>query len=274
LFGKHVLHLVDLKSPKFDYIEPQMITLQELSESLNSLLNVSLIKDYCPNGIQVEGKKQISQVATAVSASLEVIEKAIEKKADLLLVHHGLLWSGDSLRITGAKSKKLRLLLEHGLSLMAYHLPLDAHSLLGNNWKAAGDLGWDSLEPFGEVHGTIIGVKGQVQPQGAEIFQKSLENYYQHPATSVLAGSKPIRHVALISGGAFREIDQAINSQVDAYVTGSFDEPAWNAARENEIHFFALGHHATERVGIQALGQYIHQRWNLSTTFIDSHNPF
>ena len=142
----------------------------DFEKYLNNYLNVDQIQDYCPNGLQVEGKETIKKVATAVSANLMTVEKAIEAEVDALLTHHGMFWSRDPYPIRGSKKKKVELLLKHQLSLFAYHLPLDAHREVGNNWQAARDLDWEDLEPFGVFNGTEIGVRVTFALQSIEAF--------------------------------------------------------------------------------------------------------
>ena len=203
-----------------------MITLQELCQYIKGVLQTDNFADFCINGLQVEGNPGISRIATAVSASLETIQAAAESDVQALIVHHGLFWNKDTHAVTGTKKKKLQLLLQHGISLLAYHLPLDAHQEFGNNWKAARDMGWKDLQPF-FISGIPIGVKGKLKKTPVEDFQKSLENYYQHPAYSALGGNPSVQSVALVSGGAHKSIVDAAAAGVDCYVTGSFDEPVW-----------------------------------------------
>lgn len=251
-----------------------MITLQELSKYLNELLACDQISDYSSNGLQVEGKVEVSKIATAVSASLETIEKAVAEGVDVLIVHHGLFWKGDPYPITGVKKKKLELLFKHGISLFGFHLPLDLHQELGNNWKAAKDMGWTSLEPFGLYNGTLIGVKGKVKKQSRGDFQKKLEEYYNHSAQSSVGGLEEIEKVALISGGAYKSLADAASEGMDCFVTGNFDEPAWYTAKELSVNFYALGHSATETIGPKALGEHLKSRYGLDHKFLDIFNPF
>lgn len=250
------------------------MNLEDFSQLLNSFLAVDLFKDFCPNGIQVEGKREIKKAATAVSANLPTLEAAVKEKIDVLIVHHGMFWSRDSYPIVGAKKRKLQLLLDHQISLLAYHLPLDAHREVGNNWRAARDLGWESLAPFGEFNGMEIGVKGTTEPQAIDIFIKRVESYYGHHAAKALGGKDMVRSLALISGGAYRELATAAREGVDCFITGNFDEPAWGIAYEEGIHFLALGHSATEKVGPQALAEYIQQQLQIECLFLDIENPF
>lgn len=251
-----------------------MITLQELCQYLQEILQPSLYADACPNGLQVEGTKEITKIATAVSASLATIEAAVKLNVQALIVHHGIFWSKDSYVIEGSKKEKIKMLLDSGISLIGYHLPLDAHEQLGNNWKAAADLGWTDLKPFCKINGMPIGVKGSFKPTPREQFQKSIENYYQHPATAALGGKDVVSSAALISGGAYRYLLDAVSIGTDCFITGNFDEPAWHQAHEEKINFFALGHSATERIGPIALGKNLEEQFGLECPFIDIWNPF
>lgn len=251
-----------------------MVSLKELQQYLDELLQNPPVTDYCINGLQVEGQREISYIATAVTASLATITSAVDSGVQALLVHHGLFWNGDSYAITGKKRDKLSLLLKNEISLFAYHLPLDSHQQFGNNWKAAQDLGWTDLSPFGKINGVPIGVKGKMPPMTRDKFQLQLEHYYQHPAHCAAGGKDIVQSAALISGGAHKYILEAINEGIDCFITGSFDEPIWHQAYEGQINFFALGHSATERIGPQALGEHLRQHFNLKHQFIDIPNPF
>jgi dinuclear metal center YbgI/SA1388 family protein len=251
-----------------------MLELEELRFYLDSLLPSQGITDNAPNGLQVEGKVHIAHLATAVSASLATIEGAVKQSIDALIVHHGIFWQRDSYIIQGVKRKKLQLLLEHGISLFAYHLPLDMHPLIGNNWKAAKDLDWSDLQPFAYLERVPIGVKGRIAPCSREEFKNRLETYYQHSATCAWGGPPLIQTVALVSGGAHKTILEAAKEGIDAYITGSFDEPTWHQAKEEGINFYALGHSATERVGPKALAGHLEQALNLPCHFLDLDNPF
>lgn len=251
-----------------------MILRQKLCQSLNELLQPSLFSDYCINGLQVEGTEEIFKIATAVSATLETIEEVIQIGAQALIVHHGLFWTGDSFAITGVKKKKLALILQNQLNLIAYHLPLDAHQEVGNNWQAAREMGWTELTPFYQIKGAAIGVKGRVPKQSRKHFQSTLEQYYQHNAAAALGGKEEIETVGLISGGAYKSLVNAAQENLDCFVTGNYDEPAWSQAFEERVNFFALGHSATERIGPRALRDYLQDTLKLDTTFIDIPNPF
>lgn len=251
-----------------------MITLQDLLQYLNQLLQPELFSDVCPNGLQVEGKKTISRIAFAVSASLAAIKQAIAIKADALIVHHGIFWDKTPCILVGSRRQKFQLLLENEISLLAYHLPLDAHQTVGNNWRAAWDLGLTNLKAFGSLGTNKIGVKAQVKRTLVEDFQTKLEVYYEHVAHAALGGKKHISSVAIVSGGAHWMIEQAIQEGIDCFVTGSFDEPIWDLAHESGVHFFALGHFSTEKVGVQSLKQITTKHFDIPTDFINLFNPF
>lgn len=249
-----------------------MITLQELIDYLTALFEGPITSDYCPNGLQVEGKASIKKVATAVTASRATIEAAVAADVDALIVHHGLFWKGDEFPIIGAKKGRLEPLFRYDISLFGYHLPLDAHPEIGNNWRAARDLGWEQLEPFGVLNGAPIGVRGTFAPMDRDSFKKKLESYYDHPATEALGGPEQVSSAALVSGGAYGLIKEAAEVGADCFVTGNFDEPAWHLAHEEGVNFYAMGHSATERVGPRALAERLSAL--VPTEFLDVPNPF
>lgn len=251
-----------------------MVTLKKLCRHLDDFLESGGYTDYCPNGLQVEGISEVQKVAVAVSVSLAAIEQAVAAGAQVLLVHHGLFWKGDPYPIVGVKYRKLQLLIENGISLIAYHLPLDAHQTCGNNWKVAMDLGWNELLPFGIYNDTPIGVRGTFPEKNRDDLIKKLEDYYQHPVHAACGGKERVASCAIISGGAYQQIDQAIEAGVDCFVTGSFEERVWHIAHEEKMNFLAFGHSATERIGVQALAQHLQETFDVETTFIDIANPF
>lgn len=246
----------------------------ELEKELNDYLDVANVVDACPNGLQVEGKDEIKKAAFAVTASLYAIEKAVEEEVDCLFVHHGIFWDRVPQEVVGTKKKKIELLLKHGISLFAYHLPLDKHEEIGNNWKAAQDLNWRNLEPFGNYRGDTIGVRGSFSIKDISTFQRELENYYGHVAHVALGGGEKVMNAALISGGAHWSIIEAIESGVECFITGSFDEPIYTLAMEEGINFFAMGHHHTERVGPRALMKFLQDKYEIKGIFIEEENPF
>ncbi|NGX58106.1 MAG: hypothetical protein K940chlam3_01007 [Chlamydiae bacterium] len=251
-----------------------MITLQEIYQYLDQLLSSSEFDDYCPNGLQVEGGQKVKKIGTAVSASLETIEKAVKEGVDCLVVHHGMFWKNDPFPIVGSKKKKIDLLIKNNISLIAYHLPLDAHQEYGNNWKVARDLNWRALEPFGNFQGKPIGVRGVIESSDREQLMSQMSEYYDHPCQEVFGGPQEIQTIALVSGGAHGSLLEAAQLGVDCFVTGTVDEPVWSWAHEEGINFMAFGHSATERVGPRALCEHFKEIFQIPSVFLDVYNPF
>lgn len=249
-----------------------MITLQELCDYLDRLYESPFANDYCDNGLQFEGKREIRRAATAVTASLATLEAAASYGADALITHHGLFWKGESSRIIGSKKARLEVLFRSNMSLFGYHLPMDAQGEIGNNWQAAKDMGWENLRPFGLYNGFPLGVMGTFAPKPRDRFQKELEQYYDHPAACALGGPETVQSAALISGGAYRSVSEAAAAGVDCFVTGNYDEPAWHLAHEERVNFYAMGHAATEKVGPKALAKKLSAL--VPTEFLDIPNPF
>jgi dinuclear metal center YbgI/SA1388 family protein len=249
-----------------------MISRTELTDFLDQLLLDRPYNDYGPNGLQLEGSGTIERVATAVSASLATIEAAVDYGAQALIVHHGLFWKADEMRLTGWMARRVALLLEHQISLLAYHLPLDAHRQLGNNWGAALDLGWRDLKPFFQLNGVGLGVQGQLnQPIGA--LKEQLEAYYGHTALHCPGGPAQVQQIALLSGNGYRAFGEAAAAGADCLVTGVVDEPAWHWAQEGKVHILALGHCATEKVGPKKLASYLNERLQIDCKFLNLENP-
>lgn len=251
----------------------RQLTASVLAEQLSQFIDPHNISDHSINGLQITNNGIITQAATGVSADLETIKQAVALKAQALIVHHGLFWKGDSYVLDGTRYEKVKLLMHRNIALLAYHLPLDAHETLGNNWKAARDLGWNNLQPFCECDGTLIGVRGTFPHIPFDKLKQQLADYYRHPITAV-SDKKEISSAALVSGNAYKFINQAVEAQVDCFVTGSFDLPVWHTAHEEHIAFCACGHAATEKVGPRALAAYIHETCDIRCDFIDTENPF
>ena len=171
------------------------------------------------------------------------------------------------------QKEKIKNLLQNNVSLLAYHLPLDAHSLYGNNWRAATEMGWYDLEPFCSLNGVCIGVKGYVKSQSRHEFQKKLEDYYQHPAHTVFGGKEIIETAGLVSGGAYRQISDAVHAGVDAFITGNFDEPVWHQAWKTD-EFFCFRSFRYRKNWPRALGEHLSEQFDLDVNFIDIANPF
>lgn len=248
-----------------------MVALTTLVESIDSLLDVARFKDYAPNGLQVEGKSDVQRIVSGVTASKALIDAAIEAKADAILVHHGWFWRGEDQRIVGMKRHRVKALLDHDISLLGYHLPLDAHPELGNNAQLAKQLGFISE---GVMNAEGVGNYGHLEkPMTASELSAHMQQQLNRTPTVVTAGDHPIKTIAWCTGGAQSYIQQAIALGVDAYVSGEISEQTTHEARENGIHYFAAGHHATERYGAPALGEYLAQQFDMNHQFIDIDNP-
>lgn len=240
----------------------------EIIRFLNDYLQVSTFKDYGPNGLQVEGKEEVRKIVTGVSASVELFERAAAAGADMVLVHHGILWEKNSLVIKGGYRRRIDTLLRNGITLLAYHLPLDKHPQLGNNALAADALGMSNRCEFAEV-----GWLGDVRPCALDALLKTVTDFYGANPLVFAYGPKRIERVGVCSGGAQRSIVEAIDLGLDAFITGECSEATMHLAQEGEIHFIAAGHYATERPGIRALGELAARQFQLSVEFIDLPNP-
>lgn len=250
------------------------VTLTEVVNALDEELQPHLFKDYCPNGLQVEGKKTIKKIITGVTACQALIDQAIEKEADAILVHHGYFWRGESAVITGMKKQRIETLLHHGISLIAYHLPLDAHPVLGNNAQLAQRMGWSIQGGMEAGKARPLGNWGTLQDKlSVKDMASQLENVLHHKPLAITGGDHSINRVAWCTGAAQSMIDQALALGADAFVSGEVSESTFHFARENSIHYFAAGHHATERYGVQALAQWVTERMDVAHQFIDIHSP-
>ncbi|MBL4762877.1 MAG: Nif3-like dinuclear metal center hexameric protein [Gammaproteobacteria bacterium] len=251
-----------------------MVSLTELTRYTNKLLNVSQFQDYCPNGLQVEGRAEIKKIVSGVTACQALIDIAIEKEADVLLVHHGYFWKNESPVITGVKKKRIQALLANGISLLAYHLPLDAHKELGNNVQLAQRLGFDIEGWFAGRKGQEIACHGALKSvSSAEALQQSISAVLHREALHIPGAAKEIKSIAWCTGAAQGYIEDAIALGVDAYISGEVSESTVHAARESGVHFFSCGHHATERYGVQALAAHLSEKFALAHEFVDIDNP-
>ena len=247
--------------------------LNELETHLNQLLDAPRFHDYCPNGLQVEGRGEVRKLVSGVTASLDLLQAAVAAGADAVLVHHGYFWRGENPCLTGIKRRRIALLLEHNISLLAYHLPLDAHAELGNNTQLGRRLGFIEAGRFGEqdiaIHGSL--------PQAvalAELAAKVERTLSRKPLV-IGDETRSVRRIAWCTGAAQDYFDEAINLGlgVDVFITGEISEQTVHAARESGVAFISAGHHATERYGVQALGEHLAQKFGLTHQFIDVDNP-
>ncbi|MCX7194023.1 MAG: Nif3-like dinuclear metal center hexameric protein [Proteobacteria bacterium] len=236
-----------------------------------SLLQTAQFKDYCPNGIQVEGREEVLRIATAVTASQQVIDDAINWGADAIVVHHGYFWRNEDACIVGIKKKRIAQLLKNEVSLLAYHLPLDAHPEFGNNARLGRLFGLTEQGRFGEQNIACFGTLEAVQTLAR--FSEVVASGLQRKPQVIGDAGRMIRRVAWCSGGAQGYFEAAIALGVDAFLTGEISEQNYHLANETGVAFIAAGHHATERPGIQALGEHLAAQFNLEHRFFDQNNP-
>lgn len=251
-----------------------MTQLNDILNWCDETLKTNEFKDYAPNGLQIEGNYHIKKIMCAVTASLDAIEACIEQGADALLVHHGYFWKGEDSRITGMKGQRIKKLIQHNISLIAYHLPLDAHPTLGNNIAIFEQLGLTDIQPLYPHDKHSIGILGKLpKPITATEFKTQLESTI-HPSITHLSCSNPtIQTIGLCTGAAQDFITQAKTQQCDAYLSGEVSERTFYEAKELGIHYFACGHHATERYGVQRLGQALAKKFNIEYCFFEQNNP-
>lgn len=250
-----------------------MVQLKDLLSYSNNVLEIEQYKDYCPNGLQVEGKSDIKKIVSGVTASQALIDVAIKENADVLLVHHGYFWKGEDARLIGIKYKRIRSLIESGINLLAYHLPLDAHPLYGNNAKLAEKLDLGIAGSF-PSESDAVGMYGTLKrPMSAGDFSQVISATLAREPMHIGEKSQQIHTIAWCSGAAQNYIESAVSLGVDAYLTGEISEQSVHIARESGIHFFAAGHHATERYGVQAFGEHLALQFDLQYQFIDIANP-
>lgn len=244
-----------------------------LIQAIEQFLNVSAIADYCPNGLQVEGKTQIKRIVSGVTASQALIDAAIELQADAVLVHHGYFWKGEDQRIIGMKQRRIKALLVNDINLLAYHLPLDVHPEVGNNVQLAERLGLTISGPLEPDNPNNVGLLGELDtPLSATEFAARIEQALDRTPL-VVDHQQPIKHVAWCTGAAQGYIQHAIEQGADAFITGEVSERTFHEAQENNISFFAAGHHATERYGVQALGEWLAERFDLEHHYVECPNP-
>ena len=245
----------------------------ELVEYLDELLEVSEFVDYGPNGVQVEGRDSIEKIVTGVSASVDLFEKAVAHKADAVIVHHGIIWDFERPVYKGGYKKRVKLLLENDINLLAYHLPLDAHMKYGNAALIAKKLNLSDILAFGEHKGNTVGVTGRISGAPIEELFEKIKTTINPNALLFPYGPEQIEAVGIITGGAQKEVKEAITAGLDLYITGEASEFVMHLAKEEEIHYVAAGHYATERFGIIALGRHLAEQFNLDVEFVDIPNP-
>lgn len=247
------------------------VTAAELANCFEEVLDTSRFVDYCPNGLQVEGERTIARLVSGVTASRAFLEAALDAGADAVLVHHGWFWRGEDPRVVGMRRERMRLVLAGGVHLFAYHLPLDAHPRLGNNAQLGAVLGWRVDGRAGE--NGLIAWHDLAVPARADEIGGALEAKLRRAPLAVGALDRPIRRIAWCTGAAHDWLEQAIEAGADAFVSGEIAERTTHLAREAGVVYFAAGHHATERYGVQALGRHVAERFGIEHRFIDDDNP-
>ena len=244
---------------------------EELNRYLDGLLEVSRFRDYCPNGLQVEGRSEIRSIVSGVSASLELIEDALAKGADAVLVHHGYFWKGEDPCLIGTRRTRIARLIEHDINLFAYHLPLDAHAELGNNAQLGRRLGLIAAGRFADQE---IGMHGALAtPLRLDAFAHLVGDRLGREPLVIGDPAMQVRDIAWCSGGAQGFFEEAIKLGAHAYICGEISEQYVHLARESGVAFIAAGHHATERYGVQALGEHLAARLGLKHHYIEISNP-
>ena len=244
---------------------------KDLENFLNKYFETNLYKDYAPNGLQVQGNRDIKKVITGVTACEALIRKAIAENADAIVVHHGYFWKGESHPIVGMKYNRIAKLIQNGISLYGYHLPLDGHREIGNNILLAQKLGLTNLEFFETGSKPDISIIGDCSI-GLDDFAKNIENILERKPTIIKANDAN-KKIAICTGGAQDYIEYAYNAGADTFISGEISERTTHTARELGINYISAGHHATEREGVKAIAKVLRERFNLDTKFIDIDNP-
>ena len=250
-----------------------MANRDKITAFLDGLLDSKRIKDHSQNGLQFEGAPEVKKIAFGVSASLECIRRAAASGAEMLIVHHGLLW-GRSQPFKGPFKEKLGLLFKSGMSLAAWHLPLDKHPSVGNSAQILDILSAGKRKPFGNYDGGMIGLSGVLsKPQSSAAIARTLSCALMADALCYSFGPKTVRTAGVVSGGGQKMFEQAIEAGLDLYITGEVSEFVQEMARENRINFIAAGHYNTEKTGVWALEKALRRRFKVKTLFIDVPNP-
>lgn len=251
-----------------------MAQLQDILQWCDQTLLSSEFKDYAPNGLQIEGKADVKKIVCAVTASLNAIDAAIEAQADLLLVHHGYFWKGEPAPITGMRGARIKKLIQHDISLVGYHLPLDAHPSLGNNAAIAELLELENIQALNPNDRHPIGNIGYLkQAVSAEAFKQQLSDVFNREIIHLPSTTEKIQKIGFCTGAAQDFITQAAEQGCDAYISGEVSERTFYEAQELNVHYFACGHHATERYGVQRLAQALSKQFDVEAIYYEQGNP-
>ncbi len=248
-----------------------MVKINELTHYTQQLMQVERFKDYCPNGLQVEGKSDVYKIVTGVTASMALLVAAAKANADLVLVHHGYFWKNEDARIVGIKKNRIKFLLENDLNLMSYHLPLDAHPQFGNNVQLGKVLGISPIDYVGESN--LIAYGHLTQAMKLQDLVQHIEQVLQRVPLVVGDLHKMVRKIAWCTGAAQGYFDAAVELGADVYISGEISEQTTHQAVETGVSYISAGHHVTERYGVQALGEHLAEKFNLIHEFIDINNP-
>lgn len=247
---------------------------KELIKYCNDLLKSTFIQDYCPNGLQIEGdNREVHKIVIGVSISLEFIEKAIEKECDLILTHHGMIWNNDSRVIEGPFKKKISLLLEEGIASASYHLPLDYHPTLGNNYQLAKILGLKNIQALPAESDFAEAVIGETPCSTIDDFESIIIKKLNRKPQILPFGKPNISKAVIITGGAQNYYMTAVNEEADCFITGEISEKNYAVSQEYGIHYIGAGHYATEKWGIKALAEHLKGEFNIDYSFIEIDNP-
>ena len=259
---------------KYEQFERIMAQLKEIIQWCDETLNTHEFKDYAPNGLQIEGRSDVQKILCAVTASQEAIEAAIAQNADILLVHHGYFWKGEPYPITGMRGKRIKSLIQHDISLVGYHLPLDSHPTLGNNAAIAECLALENLQALDPSERHPIGNIGFLkQALSATEFRDYLTARLGFNTIHLPAEKNQIQKVGFCTGAAQDFIGKAAEQGCDAFISGEVSERTYYEAKELGVHYYACGHHATERYGVQRLAKAISEQFNIEYSYFELNNP-
>ena len=251
-----------------------MANLHDIVQWCDQTLKANEFKDYAPNGLQIEGKLEVNKIVCTVTASEDAIDAAIAQNADALLVHHGYFWKGESYPITGMRGNRIKKLIQNNISLIAYHLPLDSHATLGNNAAIADLMGLQNIEALDSAEKHPIGNIGYLNnPIRPDEFKAKLQSIFDFSVIHIPCYKTTIQKVGFCTGGAQDFIHKAAQEKCDAYISGEVSERTFYEAKELGLHYFACGHHATERYGVQRLAQAITNEFSIDTTYFELNNP-
>lgn len=249
-----------------------MITAAEIASHCDALLSTERFNDYCPNGLQIEGERPVRRLVTGVTACQRLIDAAMEAEADALLVHHGFFWKGEAPTLTGVKGQRVRALNRAGISLLAYHLPLDAHLELGNNRRLGKILQLQDAQP-GAGADDLLWCGALASPMPAAAFAAQVGRSLGREPLHIAVIERPLRRLAWCTGAAQGAIERAAALGVDCYLSGEVSEQTVHLARELGLDYLAAGHHATERYGVQALGEHLAETFGIEHRYIEIDNP-